>query len=72
MVTSLVGVGRFTENKEPLEARQPKQWHNPLKGGTEDFGMETLMVPQLHAPSIVSLVAIWIIDWQVNFRRYGL
>ena len=58
IVTAAVGVGRLTENKDPLEVRQPRQWQSPQNGGTEDFGIEIWMVPQLQAPRIESGLAI--------------
>lgn len=40
--------------REPLEARQLRQWHRPQAGGKEVLGTEILIAPQLQAPLIVS------------------
>lgn len=75
IVTVAVGVGRLTENKDPLEVRQLRQWQSPQNGGTEDLGMEIWMAPQLHAPRIESELAIgpgfWLNGSSLQIRVLG-
>jgi hypothetical protein len=40
--------------KDPLEARQLRQWQREDLVGKDDASMEILIVPQLHSPLIFS------------------
>jgi hypothetical protein len=44
--------------REPLEARQLRQWHRPQYGGYDVFGTEIWIAPQLQAPLMDSAAIV--------------